>query len=648
MTSGVIMLREPNESRKRQQALAEFGDFVLDHEDLDDILTEGCRLIAHALGADLAKVLQIESQSNTALVRAGVGWRDGIVGKERICLTEDSSEAFAIETCQPVISNDVAQETRFHFPRFLRDEGVVALVNVPIFLPGRKPWGVLQVDARRVRAFDDEDIDFLKTYAMTLGPVIDRLLVAAQQEEAPKQIRERDARLRQALDEMGEGFCLLAPDFTIREHNQQALRLAGRLADDVIGKSHWEVYPRLEHSDAGKVLRDAMKHRKRMSIDHPHVLPTGQEIWLNLHAYPAQDGNLALVWRDITEHRRAQHQLQASEEWLQSALKVARIALWDWNVATGEVNWSDEHYLMQGYKIGEVAPSYQAWLDRVHPDEREAQDAAVRSSMATGDDYVAEFRTSHPDGSVHWVSARGRFFYDDQKQPLRMIGAAIDVTQPKVLQERQRVLVAELQHRTRNLMGVIRSIAYRTARSSRRLADFHAKFQERLGAMARVQGLLSRLADDDRVTFEELLETELVAISGDAVRASVVLDGPRGIRLRSSTVQTLAMALHELATNALKYGALHQKSAQLAVSWRYEEVGEMHRPWLHIDWRESGVKMPGPHRRPQGGDGRELIEIALPYQLGARTTYELAADGVHCSISVPVSETTGVEEPSYV
>lgn len=620
--------------------LADFGDFVLDHEDLDAILTQGCRLVAEALDADLAKVIQIEKGSGTGLVRAGFGWRPGVVGIERISLRGRSSEAFAIRACEPVITNNVAKEKRFHFPKFLRDEGVVALINVPIFLPKREPWGVLQVDARTARTFGQDDVEFLKTYAMVLGPVIDRLLIVAEREEREKHRGERDARLRGALEEMEEGFCVLAKDFTILEHNHQALRLRGKLPESVIGRSVWKAYPDLSRSALGDALQGAMANGTRLAVEHQFTTNDGERRWLNLRGYPAGEGGLALVWRDITEAREAQIQLTRSEEWLRSAVEVGQIGLWHWDVVKGEVDWSEEHYRLQGYAVDEVAPSYQAWLDRVHPDERDAQNAAIRSSMETGDDYVGEFRVCLPDGGVHWLRARGRFFFDADGQPSRMIGAAIDVTDARVMQERQTVLVAELQHRTRNLIGVIRSIANRTARNSEDLSDFQLKFEARLGAMARVQGLLSRLGKDGRVTFDELLEAELSAISGEDHRADIALEGPRGVRLRSSTVQTLAMALHELATNALKYGALRQADASLTITWRYEGRGEGDQPWLHVDWRERGVAMP---RAPVGGSrigsGRTLIQQALPYQLGARTTYSLTPDGVHCTISIPVSQT---------
>jgi len=152
--------------------------------------------------------------------------------------------------------------------------------------------------------------------------------------------------------------------------------------------------------------------------------------------------------------------------------------------------------------------------------------------------------------------------------------------------------------------------------------------------MARVQGLLSRLNEHDRVTFNDLIHSEMVAVDGGD---RVTLSGPKGVRLRSSTVQVLAMALHELATNAVKYGALSQPLGRLAVTWSLEPCGADGKPWLHVDWRERGVEMlPGSKPRG-GGHGRELIEQALPYQLSAKTSFALGLDGVHCTISMPLS-----------
>ncbi|MBL0405640.1 GAF domain-containing protein [Microvirga aerilata] len=160
---------------KRQKALADFGDFALRNEDLDQILTEACRLVGDALGTDLAKVLEIEQNGQCLFMRAGIGWKPGLVGKLRLPMNERSSETYSIKAGKPVVTQDISKEDRFEFPDFLKEHGAVAIVNVPIFLPGGKPYGLLQVDSRKPREFGEEDIAFLRTYATILGPVIDRL-----------------------------------------------------------------------------------------------------------------------------------------------------------------------------------------------------------------------------------------------------------------------------------------------------------------------------------------------------------------------------------------------------------------------------------------------------------------------------------------
>ncbi len=278
------------------------------------------------------------------------------------------------------------------------------------------------------------------------------------------------------------------------------------------------------------------------------------------------------------------------------------------------------------------------WLGALHPDDREAAmrfwDQAVHSGRLE-----MEGRLHHAaSGDYRWFQTRATPVRDKGGIIIEWLGTSTDIHDLRLLQERQKVLVGELQHRTRNLMAVVNSIADRTARSSRDLADFGERFRNRLAALARVQGLLSRLGDHDRVTFDELIRAELSAMNHDA--AGVTAEGPSGVRLRSSTVQILALALHELATNAMKYGALAQRGGRLDIRWSCAPAAGDGRPWLHIDWRESGVVMPqGAARRP--GHGRNLIEQALPYQLGARTRYDLGPEGVRCAISIPVSETAG-------
>jgi two-component system CheB/CheR fusion protein len=201
-------------------------------------------------------------------------------------------------------------------------------------------------------------------------------------------------------------------------------------------------------------------------------------------------------------------------------------------------------------------------------------------------------------------------------------------------ESRMRMLVGELQHRTRNLIGVVMAVVDQTGIAGQTLDEFRASLRDRLMALARVQGLLSRAAPGEGVTFDSLLDSELSAQSENG--ASATLDGPMGVVLNSTSVQALAMALHELTTNALKYGALGRKNARLDVRWRVQ--AENGSPWISVDWKESGVETAQSHDGLRGaGNGRRLIEDALPYQFGARTTFAIEPDGVHCTIALPLS-----------
>jgi two-component sensor histidine kinase len=193
--------------------------------------------------------------------------------------------------------------------------------------------------------------------------------------------------------------------------------------------------------------------------------------------------------------------------------------------------------------------------------------------------------------------------------------------------------MAELQHRTRNLLSVVQSIANQTIRSSSSLETFGIQFGNRLRALSRVQSLLARV-EDQTIDLHALVTSELVAHSGGEIEPEkITVTGP-GVALPPSAAQALGLALHELATNAVKYGALAQAKGKLVVAW---ELNAGYRTSeLAMEWRESGISMPADGSQKRRGYGSELIERALPYQLGAKTSFDFGSDGVRCAIVVPV------------
>lgn len=215
-----------------------------------------------------------------------------------------------------------------------------------------------------------------------------------------------------------------------------------------------------------------------------------------------------------------------------------------------------------------------------------------------------------------------------------------DIHDLRGLQDRQQVLMAELQHRTRNLLAVVQSIARQTLRTSASMSAFGSEFESRLRALSRVQGLLSRIDDQD-IDLRTLVEVELFAHGdGGVASGKVEIEGPP-IALPATSAQALGLAVHELATNAVKYGALAQPAGKLKITWNLEADGAERR--VMFEWSESGVRMPEGGLPKRKGYGSELIERALPYQLQAKTDLQFGTDGVRCVIVAP-ARADGVEK----
>jgi len=160
----------------------------------------------------------------------------------------------------------------------------------------------------------------------------------------------------------------------------------------------------------------------------------------------ASSAEMERIWIAI-ERARAEEALRESEERLSLAIEIGEMATWDWDLRSGKVRWNDRHFLMQGYAAGEVTPSYEAWVARVHPEDREETIALIEKARDDKITYVHEFRTVPVNGKVVWCSARGRFFYDADGQPYRMIGVMEDIRVRKETEAALHVLNETLERR---------------------------------------------------------------------------------------------------------------------------------------------------------------------------------------------------------
>jgi two-component system CheB/CheR fusion protein len=329
---------------------------------------------------------------------------------------------------------------------------------------------------------------------------------------------------------------------------------------------------------------------------------------------------------EITGTARAEAALRTSERRFAEAQNLAGIGVWEWNLDADEIWWSPVVYRLWGLQRGDTPPA-RGKLP-VHPDDRAAYERAIAAARETGE-LRAEWRVVLPDGSDRWIAEIGHAERSDGGR--RILGVTQDVTDRKQTETRLKLLLGELQHRVRNILAVVRSIVSRTVRSSDTVDELAAHLDGRLDSLARTQGVFTR-GGSDSVDLEEMIRDEMLSVA--AREEQVTIEGP-AIRLRREAAETMALALHELTTNAVKYGALSEPTGRLSLIWRVRNTRKGAQ--LSLDWRESGVRALDIHPT-RSGFGRELIERGLPYELGADTSLEFAPGGVRALIELPLSE----------
>jgi PAS domain S-box-containing protein len=615
---------------KRQQVLADFGEFALHCRDLDSILNEACRLVADALGTGRAKILEVQNGGATLLVRAGVGWDLGIVGHLTMPMAERTSETFAISAGEPVVSQDINTDDRFEIPPFMNDAGVVALVNVPIFLPGERAYGLLQVDDTKPREFGKDEIQFLRTYASILGPVIDRLLMAHE-------LRATEERFRLTVEAaLDYAIFLSDPQDRITDWLPGAEAVFGWTAEEAAGQPAAITFtPEDRERDEDKwEIKTASREGVAPNIRW-HARKDGQRVFIegSTRALRAPDGTLRgflKIGQDVTERRASEERLRDSEERFRQFAEASSDLIWIRNADTLQVEYlSPAFEAIYGESRVAVLASdtLQRWADILHPEDRERALSMIERVRA-GERMTNAFRIVRPsDGETRWIENTDFPLLDSTGRVQRIAGLAKDVTEARRSAARLKVLVAELQHRSRNLLGVIASLASKTLGDEGAASDFQARLQ----ALSRAQGLLSQFGSDT-AQVGALVRGELEAHT-EVQPPKVVVSGPE-VNLTARQVQNFSLAVHELTTNAVKYGALRDGAGRLAVTWTVSR-GEKGQRGLTLDWTESGMALQ-PDKVTKRGYGRQLIERALSYALNAKTEFIVAEDGVRCRVQLPL------------
>jgi two-component sensor histidine kinase len=275
------------------------------------------------------------------------------------------------------------------------------------------------------------------------------------------------------------------------------------------------------------------------------------------------------------------------------------------------------------------------YLAGIHPEDVERIAAAVNHVVATGEKYIKEFRLLQKDGTIHWVEARGECLSDENGKPVRLVGVVVDITEQKEAQERQRLLLREMNHRVKNLFSIVQGMIRLSARSARTPQDLAESLLGRLDALIRAKDLVrpgitgTEQAQSERTMLDVLVRTILRPYADDTYLGRIAVSGPE-VPVGEKAVTSLALALHESATNAAKYGALSESNGAVRIEW--DALGDD----LHLVWEETGgpliVAPPETH-----GFGSVLARRSITGELRGTIEHHWRRNGLKLRMAIPLA-----------
>jgi PAS domain S-box-containing protein len=445
-------------------------------------------------------------------------------------------------------------------------------------------------------------------------------------------LRESEETFRIMFDVSSVGKIEVDPESTrFLRANAAMCEFVGYSEEELLARTVLEIThqdDRDRDRELGRRLVAGESHA--FDVEKRYVRKDGSIVWARTTVNVVRDGfgrplrNIAVI-QDLNTRKRIERDLEASKDRLQFALDAALLGWWQYDPLHGVVS-GDERF-NEIFDVGADGTPIQEIMKRVHQDYVEIGWAALEAALDPVDPKrsATEFPLRRRDGDIRWVEVCGLAYFEGtgrERRAVGMVGTAQDISERKEREARESLLLREVNHRAKNMLSVVNVIARQTAAKSP--DDFIERFSERIQALSANQDLLIR-NEWEGVAIEDLVRAQL-SYFHDLIGSRIIMDGSK-LRLNAASAQAIGLALHELATNAGKYGALSADRGCVDICWRIED------DTFTMSWSErDGPPASRPTRR---GFGTVVVEAMMAYSVDGAVDLDYAPSGLSWRLVCP-------------
>ena len=447
-------------------------------------------------------------------------------------------------------------------------------------------------------------------------------------------LRESEATFRAMFEISSVGKIEVEPESgRFLRVNAAMRKFVGYTEAELLARTVYDItHPDERDRDREPLRRLVAGESDVFDVEKRYIRKDGNAVWARVTVNVIRDGsgrplrNTAVI-QDINARKQAEQALLASNDRLQIALDAAQLGSWQYDPFRRV--FSGDTRCQEIFDFSKDEAAIEEVMKQVHPDDVEKVLGAIEASLDPVDPKrsATEFRLRRADGEVRWVETLGLAYFEGkgrERQAVGFGGTAQDITERKEREEKEHLLMREINHRAKNMLSVVHSIAQQTATQNPK--NFVESFSERIQALSANQDLLVR-NEWQGVDLGDLVNAQLAPFAG-LIGSRIVVHGPK-LCLKPASAQAIGLALHELATNAGKYGSLSADTGQVYVYWG--TVGDT----FTMSWTEpDGPSVSAPKRR---GFGTVVMEAMVERSVDGKVDHDYALSGVTWRLTCPAA-----------